>query len=70
MMGMGAEENVADQIAGKLEDMLEVVRKVRKVTTAAATGRRRRTSWLLHLVRNAYTFCKQKAPERASQCCA
>lgn len=28
LMGMGADENVADQIAGKLEDMLEVVRKV------------------------------------------
>lgn len=28
LMGMGAEENVADQIAGKLEDMLTVVRKV------------------------------------------
>jgi hypothetical protein len=26
---MGPEENVADQIAGKLEDMLAVVRKVR-----------------------------------------
>lgn len=29
LMGMGPEENVADQIAGKLEDMLAVVRKVR-----------------------------------------
>jgi hypothetical protein len=29
-MGMGADENVADQIAGKLEDMLAVVRKVRQ----------------------------------------
>jgi hypothetical protein len=29
LMGMGADENVADQIAGKLEDMLAVVRKVR-----------------------------------------
>lgn len=28
LMGMGADENVADQIAGKLEDMLAVVRKV------------------------------------------
>ena len=28
LMGMGPEENVADQIAGKLEDMLAVVRKV------------------------------------------
>jgi arsenite-transporting ATPase len=28
MMGMGAEENVADQLVGKLEGMLDVVRKV------------------------------------------
>jgi hypothetical protein len=27
-MGMGPDDNVADQIAGKLEGMLEVVRKV------------------------------------------
>lgn len=29
LMGMGPDENVAEQIAGKLEGMLEVVRKVR-----------------------------------------
>jgi len=29
LMGMGAEDNVTDQIVGKLEDMLTVVRKVR-----------------------------------------
>lgn len=28
MMGMGAEENLADQMVGKLEGMLDVVRKV------------------------------------------
>jgi len=28
-MGMGAEDNVTDQIVGKLEDMLAVVRQVR-----------------------------------------
>jgi len=28
-MGMGAEDNVTDQIVGKLEDMLAVVQKVR-----------------------------------------
>lgn len=41
LMGMGAEENVADQLAGKLEDMLAVVRKVRTglaAVTASAGG--------------------------------
>jgi len=33
LMGMGPEENVADQIAGKLEDMLDVVRKVGACTS-------------------------------------
>ena len=38
LMGMGPEENVADQIVGKLEDMLEVVRKVRGLNGPLAQG--------------------------------
>lgn len=48
LMGMGAEENVADQLAGKLEDMLAVVRKVRTglaAVTASAGGAQQHCNW-------------------------
>lgn len=66
LMGMGAEENVADQIAGKLEDMLTVVRKVRTglaLPTASATLQLA-AGWLRHRI----PPCMRSAARRCFGC--